>query len=175
MKHKLLLPIITSGFLFAAVSSQAATITFEADQGYTIAAIAAATNGGLTNSPYDGQQGWSRSTSNDAGRIVATTTSGEYGGGQALSVGNTSNTYLGGKRMAIELTGYNSITFDARPNATIGVGFLGDAGGNNLFDQAETGMAIGTGLVSGTQRFQVRYAGFGAQLYNPAAANRLIE
>jgi hypothetical protein len=152
--------VLVPALMLIAGLSPAATITFETDQGYVAGSIAPV-NGGSTNAPFDGQQGWSRSTSNGTGAIAATTASGEYVGGLALGSGGT-GTYIGGKRASVELTGYNSISFDAKYSTGIGVGFLGDADSDGLFDQTETGLAFGVGG-SGV-RFQVRYAGFGTEV-----------
>lgn len=169
--------VLAASSLLATVSHAASvtlatTVTFESNQGYSIGNVQASTNGGLTGAPYNGQQGWSRSTATHPGLIVSTLSSGEYGGGMALSAssdGTAGKTYIGGKLGGIAATGVNSITFDARGDTGITVGFLGD-NGNGLFDQyPDTGIGFGAGGAS-NPRIEARYAGFGTEIFNPGGA-----
>lgn len=145
---------------FTAGIGNAATISFESGEGYSLGSIGTV-NGSTTNAPFTGQQGWSRSTSGGTGSIIATTTSGEYTGGRALSAGGSVTTYIGGKQGVVETTGSNTISFDAMYDGALTVGFLGNDG-DSLFDQAvtqDTGIQFG-GSPGATMSY--RLPGFGA-------------
>lgn len=146
MKSRKLNHLILPALLAMAGISSAALVTFETGQGYSVGSIGAL-NGGTTNAPFTGQQGWSLSTSNAPGSIITTTSSNEYIGGQAISVGAASSTYIGGKLGIVETAVSSTITFDVRFESGVNVlvGYLGD-NGNNLFDQnLDTGMQFGGG------------------------------
>ncbi|MCU0781219.1 MAG: autotransporter-associated beta strand repeat-containing protein, partial [Akkermansiaceae bacterium] len=152
----------------AATTPPAGMITFEADQGYpdttdpeadrNIAGV----NGSSNDAPFDGTQGWSRSTSTTGGgagaAIHPTNSSGEYRGGQAIGA-NNNNSYIGGKLGGIEVTGANTLTFDAPFNSGTQVGFFSDADKDGLFDQSEAGMSWG--FQGATIALGYRDAGFG--------------
>jgi len=128
MLKNVLLSIICVLFTILASPLHAATITFESP--YTVGDLSGSTNGGTTDAPFTGQQGWSLSTSNDTGGIIATSNSGEYVGGQAMYApdGSTSGsaTYIGGQIGNFSVTTANTITFDVNywGNSTIYAGFL---------------------------------------------------
>lgn len=156
--------------------SNAATITFETGQGYTnntnIGAL-----GGASDAPFTGQQGWSLSTSTGTGRIVTTTTSGEYTGGQGLGADSAdTRTYIGGKLGAVEITGINTITFDAMysTGGAISAGFLGVGDADGLFDNSDAGMQFGGNGSPGATVFY-RDLGFGATQTNPSSSGTLVE
>ena len=167
---KSLIPV----FLLLPLWASAALVTFETGQGYTVNTNLGVVNGTTSNAPFSGTNGWSLSTSTGPGRVVATTTSGEYLGGLALSGSATTNqTYIGGLKGIIEVTGVNSISFDAQYSTGIGVGFMGDGDADSLFDQGSGGSGGDTGLAVGVggspARFEARYASFGTEIFNPAA------
>jgi MYXO-CTERM domain-containing protein len=148
---------LAASLLMAGLSSAATTITFESP--YTIGTIAAATNGGTTNSPFNGQQGWSRSTSNNVGNIIASTTSGSYTGGQALtaSTSGTTQTYIGANAVGA----FTSYTFDFRYyTVETGVGGWNDVNNDGLFDQTETQFQAGVVAIGAINSFGIRFAGF---------------
>ena len=115
-------------------------ITFHENEGYTLGNLSTANN--QTNSAFTGQQGWSNSISDALGSIYASSSSGEYYGGNALRAGTT-GTYIGAKKGLILPTGTNTITFDAYTAGAIGVGFFSDPNTNDLFDSGDTGMQFG--------------------------------
>lgn len=160
MKSKKLNLLILPASLMMAGLSSAATITFETGQGYTAGSLGIV-NGSITNAPFDGQQGWSRSTSSGTGVIATTTNSGEYVGGQALTSNSDLSTYIGGKLGIVDKsTGQNTISFDTFGDNAVNIGFLGD-NGNNLFDQnLDTGMQFG----ANSGNVFVRSPGFGTVL-----------
>ncbi|MCW1923905.1 right-handed parallel beta-helix repeat-containing protein [Luteolibacter arcticus] len=142
------------------------TLSFETDQGYTNGNIAA-TNGGQ-GAPFNGQQGWSRSTSDNAGNIFTTSPSGEYPGGQALRSG-ASGSYIGGKRGIVRKSAINTLVFDAFTGHSVSVGYLGDPDADGLFEHADCGMQFG--INGDTKRFIYREAGFGTQFNIPVTAS----
>ncbi len=166
--------IIPASLLMAGLTS-AAPITFDVPP-YSLGVIGAL-NGSTSNASFTGQQGWSLSTSDGTGTIATTTTSNEYIGGHALSANATaSRTYIGGKLGVVEITGTNSITFDARylSGGAITAGFLGNDG-DNLFDQsvaADTGMQFGGHGPSGSTVYY-RDAGFGTNQTIPGVTGNL--
>jgi hypothetical protein len=88
--------VLAASSLLAVSSAHAdTTIDFES---YTLGALTSSPNA-TTDRPFDGQDGWSRSTSANVGNIIATTTSGSYTGGQALTAttGTSAQTYIGAK------------------------------------------------------------------------------
>ena len=152
------------------VSAQT-SINFEAP--YTVGAFTTATpvNSATTAVPFAGQQGWSNSTSTDAGQILTTTTSGLYVGGQALStVSPNGNTYLGAKNLGLN-GGFSSFTFNLRQGTTgttpdTYVGGYFDANNDGQFTQG-TESQIMAGIVStgvGVLNFGFRGAGFTTRL-----------
>lgn len=157
--------LIYAACSFAAILAgtlHGATITFESP--YTVGNLSASTNGGTTDAPFTGQQGWSLSTADDTGGIIATSTSGEYVGGQAMYAPSGSasgaRTYAGGQLGNVSTTGANTITFDTNyySNSTIMASFFG--GTNPDLDQNDAGIQFG---FSATEMLQIRYAGFGSQ------------
>lgn len=137
---------------------RAAIVDFEPPT-YTTGQLAAA--GSATNNPFNGQGGWSASSSN-AGSIVTTTNSGEYVGGQAVS---GSVTYIGANGNFLLSDRYS---FDLRygQGQELGFGHWFDANSNNLFDQSEAQFQIGF-VADGTApyAFGARSAGFGSRLW----------
>jgi hypothetical protein len=142
MKPKSTLRLLLPALFLSAGLSNAASITFDS---VTLGSLGA-TNGGNTNAPFTGTDGWSLSTSNGTGDIITTTNSGEYVGGRALSAGTGNVTYIGGKLGVIEAAVTNTISFDLRYQGTTSVtaGFLGDGDSDGRFDQSlDTGMQFG--------------------------------
>lgn len=141
----------------------AATIDFESPA-YTTASPLSTSPVGLTaDRPFDGQQGWSRSTSDSFGNIITTTTSGSYTGGQALTGTITSSqlTYIGAKAVGA----FPSFSYDLRYYPVdLGVGGWNDDDGDGLFDQSEAEFMAGTVTISSTTTFGLRTAGFGTRL-----------
>ena len=141
----------------------ATLIDFESP--YTVGALST-TPGTTTNRPFDGQQGWSKSTSGNGGQIITTTTSGAYTSSQALT-GSTvasagsADTYIGGKSVGP----MTSLVFDFRYyGVELGVGGWNDAEAvpDGLFDQTEAQFMAG--IVSSTGfKFGVRGANFGTR------------
>lgn len=170
MKSKKLNLLILPASLLMAGLSSAATITFETGQGYTAGSLGVV-NGGGTNAPFDGQQGWSRSTSNSSTGVIATTAnSGEYAGGQALTSGGNIS-YIGGKLGIVATTGSNTISFDTFGNNAVNIGYMGDANGDGLYSQTpDSGMQFG---VAGGNAF-VRRAEFGTVLTPPGLTTGVI-
>ena len=112
----------------------ATLIDFESP--YTAGALSTLPNAATTNRPFDGQEGWSRSTSTSAGTLITTTTSGNYTGGQGLTgtTGGVTQTYIGGKSIGAMTT----MTFDFRYyGVELGVGGWNDDDADSLFDQTE--------------------------------------
>jgi autotransporter-associated beta strand protein len=151
----------------------AGTITFETTQGYPAAGTdLSAAGSNISNQPYDGEQGWSRSTSASGSRVHATASSGEYRASQAIGSA-TAGTYIGGKKGTVQITGSNTLTFDSPLIGGTAVGFMKDHDNDGLFDQGlsgtpvtpgDTGMGFGIG---GTPaRFQYRNALFGTEFNN---------
>ena len=139
----------------------ATLIDFESP--YTIGALSS-TPGTTTNRPFDGQQGWSKSTSGNGGQIITTTTSGSYAGSQALT-GSTAasagsaDTYIGGKSIGP----MTSLVFDFRYyGVELGIGGWNDTVLNPaFFDQSEAQFMAGIVATSGTTYgFGLRGAGF---------------
>lgn len=157
-------PFITT--LVAITLSHAAhaatTITFESP--YTTGALSTAPVSVLTDRPFDGQQGWSRSSSDNVGNIITTTTSGTYTGGQGLTGSTTGSTqtYVGAKALGA----FDSYVFDFRYYATreVVVGGWNDDDNDSLFDNSEVEFMAGTVAISGTTSFGLRTAGFGDRL-----------
>ena len=142
----------------------ATNITFESP--YTVAALstgATTPTATTTNRAFDGQQGWSKSTSGNNGQIITTTTSGAYVGSQALT-GSTAasagsvDTYIGGKAVGP----MTSLVFDFRYyGVELGVGGWNDDDGDSLFDQTEAEFMPGIVSTSAsTYAFGLRGAGF---------------
>lgn len=143
-------------------------INFETSQGYTQGTPISTINGSISDAPYDGVNGWSRSISDDTGVPVPVNASGEYPGGLALTTSSSLKTYIGGIRDGVFPGESHQLIFDAQcaSNQTVAVGFMADGNANGLFDQLlDTGMNFG---MSGTQ-VRYREARFGAQTL--AAAN----
>ncbi len=162
MKPKGIIFFVIPALLLMAGLSSAAPITFDVPP-YALGNIGAL-NGSTSNAPFTGQQGWSLSTSNGNGTIITTTASGEYGGGHALDGGTaTGTTYIGGKLGIVDITGVNSVTFDARFQASgVTAGFFGGSGN---FDQTDFGMQFGG--TGGSLPFY-RDAAFGTQTNAPS-------
>ena len=148
----------------------ATNITFESpyDTAAALSTGATAPTNTTTNRAFDGQQGWSRSTSGNGGNIITTTTSGNYTGGQALTgstaAGTSSSldTYIGGKAVVGPMT---SLVFDFRYyGVELGVGGWNDAEAvpDGLFDQTEAQFMAGIVSSSGF-KFGVRGANFGTR------------
>jgi autotransporter-associated beta strand protein len=142
------------------------TITFETDQSYPTAPgdIAIATSDPL-GAPYTGVNGWSLSVAGATGRTQATSSSGEYRGGQAVGSANT-GTFTSGKLGSIAVTGANTITFDAPYYSGTQVGLFKDADNDGLFEATETGMSFGVGGYP-AYGFNYRDAGFGTTNFGP--------
>lgn len=153
MKSNLLL--VTS-VLAIAGGAKAATITFE-----SYAAGALASVGTTTNNAFTGQDDWSASSGGAAGTIVATTNSGEYVGGQALS----GTSYIGANA---NYTVSNTYSFDLRYGIgqEMGVGHWNDDDADGLFDQAEAELQVGIVADGGSPyAFGLRTAGFGTRIW----------
>jgi hypothetical protein len=142
--------------------SQAAVITFESTTLGNLASI-----GGSTNNPFSGQDGWSASSSNNAGQVINTTTSGEYTGGKGLSGGL--GTYIGARGESIASGASHTISFDLRfgSGQEVGVGFWRDADADGLFDQNEVSAQFGVQAdLAVPYAFGYRTAGFGTRGYS---------
>lgn len=160
MKTRTLLNLLGLGYACALGSTSASAaiiIGFETSEGYATAP-AAFTGAGNSGTAL----GWSPTTSNNVGTLIATSTSGDYVGGQALSTTTNSNgqSYIGAVKVGP--TGFTTITFDIGTQTGAGapgayVGGWGDAGNDNVFAQSETGP--GGGLRDG--QFVIRTAGMG--------------
>ncbi len=135
----------------------AVPIDFE-DPPYVVGDLASITPG-LVDKNFNGQDGWSESTSNSPGVIAATSASGEYVGGQALTASTT--TYIGAKSgYHLLQDGSDTFTFDIRAGASqTGIGFWSDTDGDGLFDQAEA--QIHFGFINSAFQFGYRRPAFG--------------
>ena len=135
----------------------ATDITFESP--YTLTALSSTPNT-ATDRPFDGQQGWSLSTSTSGGNIITTTTSGSYTGGQGLTASTTTTdqTYIGAKA-GVALT---TFSFDFRYQAKeLGVGGWNDDDADGKFDQTEAEYLPGIVATSASSyAFGLRAAGF---------------
>lgn len=171
MKLPLFLPAVAGCVLSALSASAQTSINFEAP--YTVGAFTPGTpaNNGTTAVPFNGQQGWSNSTSTDAGQILTTTTSGLYVGGQALStISPNGNTYIGAKNLGPS-SGFTSFSFNLRQGTTgttpdTYVGGYFDANNDGQFTQGTESEIMG-GIVSsgvGALNFGFRGAGFTGRL-----------
>lgn len=163
MKAPVILPL---AMLFSAAPIARAaitTITFESPD-YTTASPLSTGTGVTTNRTFDGQQGWSQSTSSHAGQIITTTTSGSYTGGQGLTANTSSatdQTYIGAKASGA----FDSFVFDFRYQVKeLGLGGWNDDDADSLFDQSEAEFMAGTVTISTTTSFGLRAAGFGTRL-----------
>ena len=129
---------------------------------YTLGALSPTPANVATLRPFDGQQGWSRSTSTSTGNIFTNSASGLYAGNsQALtgSVTTTSETYIGAKAVG----GLDSFSFEFLYNAVeLGIGGWNDDNADSLFDQTETEFMAGVVSSSG-YKFGVRGANFGTR------------
>jgi hypothetical protein len=158
-------PILSSSLTLAAAAN-AAIITFESPTYSTATTLSVAPANVATNRAFDGQDGWSRSTSSSTGTVVSTTTSGEYIGGQAIG----GATYIGANRNEI-LT--SNFSFDLRYGSgqEMGVGHWNDDDNDGLFDQGESELQIGVVSGAGGWYFGARYANFGTRVYSDGAGN----
>lgn len=147
-------------FLSIAAPLVAAPITFENPDYATSTAFSTGV-GTTTDRLFNGQQGWSQSTSSSAGQIITTTNSGAYIGGQGLAanfLNSTDQTYIGAKA-GVALTNYS---FDFRYQAKeLGVGGWHDDDADGRFDQTEAAFLPGIIAVSSGAAFGLRIAGFG--------------
>lgn len=139
-----------------------------------------------TTSPYTnglaGQGGWSASSNSSSnGRVVATTPSGEYTGGKAVTGSHTSSnaeagwTYIGGR--AGTLLSDNAFSFDFQwtgtntNSTTLGgecyVGGWIDAAAVGTFANAEAGFMVGQvrDTAASKDYFGIRGAGFGDRIF----------
>lgn len=140
---------------------RAAPITFEAPIYQTATPLSPAPANVTTNRPFDGQDGWSRSTSSATGTLTATSVSGEYPGGQALS----GATYIGAKSGYVLLDpATRAFTFDVRYGSgqELGCGFWNDDDGDGLFDQSESQVQFG--VVASGYQFGWRHKNFGTRV-----------
>lgn len=141
----------------------AATLDFESPAYATAAtlSVAPATNI-LTDRPFDGQDGWSRSTSSATGSVYAASASGGYTAGQAIRA--SSGTYIGVK------AGYSLVSpvtkqfsFDLLCGGSEGtVGLWNDDDGDGMFDQTEGQIQFGVVAVGTARPFGYRGKGFSA-------------
>lgn len=144
----------------------AATVDFESPTFSTATALspAPATNI-LTDRTFDGQDGWSRSTSAATGTVFAAPASGSYVAGQAIRGG--ASTYIGAKAGYVLVDPVTKqFTFDLQHGNTSEstVGLWNDDDGDGLFDQTEGQIQFGV-INTGTPRhFGYRAKGFGAQI-----------
>jgi len=150
----------TSYILFLALVAPlaAAPITFESPDYLTATPFSTDINT-TTDRLFNGQQGWSQSTSNGAGQIIATSTSGAYTVGQGLVASSTDQTYIGAKA-GVVLTNY-SFDFRYQPKE-LGLGGWNDDDADGKFDQTEAGFMPGIVALSSGTAFGLRIAGFGA-------------
>jgi hypothetical protein len=160
------------------VSGSAATFVagFEIAEGYSTAPNAftgTATNNATRSIPFSGPLGWTGSSSSAGGALVATTSSGSYVGGQALtsalgSPGGTS-TYIGARNLG--LGGITSLEFDAMApvlaSAQSTFGGWYDANLDGAFNQTpETGVVGG---ILGSGFFGVRASNYGTSYSSSVA------
>jgi hypothetical protein len=146
---------ITTLFVSSLFACSATVITFDS---YTPGPLASV--GAATNNNFSGQDGWSKSSSSNAGQIVAFPNSGAYAGGQALAAYTTTTqqTYIGAK----ETAGFESFSFDLRyyVGQEMGVGGWFDSDNDGLFDQSEAQFMGGTVVIGGATVFGIRGASF---------------
>ncbi len=176
-RQKAFLAAATIGVTIVAQSASAAiSIGFEPGEGYAAGAFVNATvNSSNTAHPFTGNvQGWSTGTSTNTGTVIATTTSGDYVGGQAISTTTNGNgaSYIGA--IDLGLNGFTSITFDVgtQPGATVGqasayVGGYHDANDDSQFTQnAEIGPS--GGIING--QLGIRAANYGSSSLSGVSA-----
>ncbi len=161
MKNRIILGLAAST---AGMPLHAAPIDFEAPAYSSATALTAgpATNI-LTDRPFNGQDGWSQSTSSNVGGVVAAPVSGSHSPGQVLRAGST-GTYIGAK------SGYTLVdpttkqfTFDLQYVSTTlaTLGLWNDADSDGLFDQTEAQIQFGNVTAAGNP-FGYRATGFSA-------------
>lgn len=144
-------------------SAAASLIDFES---YTSGALASV--GGLNDNAFTGQDGWSASSGGAAGAIVATTSSGEYAGGKAVSSAS-GTTYIGANAGHVLS---NTFGFDLRYGSgqELGVGHWNDDDADGKFDQSEAELMVGiVNDGASPYAFGVRAAGFGARIWSNGA------
>lgn len=146
----------------------AAAIDFESP--YTAGTLASAAGSAIDN-PFTGQQGWSRSTDWDSGKVVATATSGLYVGGQALSTGAASYNYMGAKQ-SVALG--SVFSFDIRTALTtvpLSCGRWQDADSDGQYDKSETGVMGGLFVpyTNGPATFGLRASNYGTSSFTTVA------
>jgi autotransporter-associated beta strand protein len=116
-----------------------------------------------TDRPFDGQDGWSRSTSNSAGVVAATLSSGAYTAGQAIRA-TAGQTYIGAKSGYVLVDpATRQFTFDLQygTGQETSVALWDDADGDGLFDQAEAQFQVGVVAVGTPYQFGYRVKNFG--------------
>lgn len=136
-------------------------MTFEAPDYASATPLSPAPANVATNRPFDGQDGWSRSTSSATGALVATPTNGEYAGGQAIG----GATYIGAKSgVALLDPATRAFTVDVSAGGgEMGCGFWNDDNGDGLFSQSEVQFQVGL-VASGSLQFGIRYKNFGTRV-----------
>ena len=161
MKPSIKHPLFSSAlFLTAALPALATEITFESP--YTTTGDFSTGINVTTAALFNGQQNWSQSYSNSLGKIITTTTSGSYTGGQALSAptAGATLTYMGATQ-AIAPTSSYQFDFRYYNAAEVGVGGWDDTNTDGKSAQAEAGFTAGNVAVSNSaSAFGIRGTGF---------------
>lgn len=154
---KQLIPLLAIA-LGAPLTSGAGGIDFSSP--YVNGPLATATF--AANAQFNGQQGWSQSTSSGLGLITTTASSGLYSGGQALAAGTgTSDAYIGAAEGVVL---GSSFSFDlyTGANEKCGIGLYTDQNSDGLFQQSESPLYFGTAVGGSAPDFAMRAAGLGS-------------
>jgi alpha-glucosidase len=122
---------------------------------YGLGSVANSTAPGAINAQFIGQQGWSQSTSGGRGAIVVTTSSGLYGGGQALGSGDANNAYIGANTNVVLGKKFRFDVLASGGNKAGVAGFV-DGNGDGLFSQTESGVFAGVNDIGGVSYFSFR-------------------
>jgi alpha-glucosidase len=122
---------------------------------YGLGNVANSTAPGAINAQFIGQQGWSQSTSGGRGAIVVTTSSGLYGGGQALGSGDANNAYIGANTNVVLGKKFRFDLLASGGNKAGVAGFV-DVNGDGLFSQTESGVFAGVNDIGGVSYFSFR-------------------
>lgn len=169
MKRSLLLPVLAScGLASLSTASAQNFINFE-PPAYNVGAFSPSS--GNAAPAFNGQQGWSASTSTDAGQILTVTSSGSYVGGQALSTVGNANTYIGAKNTGLA-GGFTSFSMNVQGSSSFAgevyAGGWADANNDNAFVQTEAALLAGlvsTGTAAGAPlNFGFRPNNFGNRI-----------
>lgn len=167
-KVKTLVSII-AGAVGMAMTTHASTSSIDFESPYTPGYLNTSTF--VANSAFNGQQGWSSSTSGGTGYITNSTSSGIYTGGQVMTGSSAAGgAYIGGNNTFVWGSA-TTISYDLLnvANEKVGVGGWTDLNSDGLFQQNE---ASAYGGINTSGIFTLRAAGFGSD--NLTGVNAIV-